>query len=334
METTTGRPFLRSRGDLARDQVAGEGGAARAVHPQHHGLHAGVGPEAPQFEGQAVAADLVGAATSVDDLAFGVDHRDLVGAAGQLDLVGVARQRHLAEGRLAVVDRRPRLEHFLDEFVALLQGVHQLERQGLLRGEDAAGVGRAVERGVGELTGLGDLAHDPAPHALHQPGGLLAGRLAHAVAEEGLHRRLVFADLSDLHPDPERPQRFAEIEVARGEALELEFAGGVHRDLVGDAREVVFALAAVLDPGEDRLAALLAELGDGLAELAQLDDAGVDLAGDHDAQDVPVLGGQLERGERPVEVHRRAGVVAEQRAQARFAVRGGVVHHESVADDE
>lgn len=194
------------------------------------------------------------------------------------------------------------------------QAVHQFEREGLLRGEDATGVGGAVERRVGELARLRDLPDDPVPDAFDEQRGLFAGRFTHVVAEEGFHGRLVFADLGDLDADPERLQGFAEIHVGRGQSLQFDLARRVHRDVVRDAGEVVLRLRPILEPSHDGLAGLLAVLGDGLAEFAQLDDPGLDFAGDDDTGDIPVLGGEFERGEGAVQVDGGALLLAEQGA--------------------
>jgi len=134
-------------------------------------------------------------------------------------------------------------------------------------------------------------------------------------------------------PTPREPERVPEIHVIGGQALELDLAADVRVDLVRDAREVVFPLPGVLDPGDHRLAALL-EGRQRAAELGLLRQAGGEFAAEQDAGDLPVLGGEVDRLERAQEVEPRAGRAEEQLVQAGRAVLRCVLDREPAADHQ
>ena len=183
--------------------------------------------------------------------------------------------------------------------------VRQLELNGFLGGVDAGRVDRLRKGGGGKASRFGDVAEHALPDSAHEGFRLFPRRLAHDAAEIGFYGRLIFADLGHLNPDAQQFQRVAEIHVIRGESLQFDFAGRVKVDLVRDAGEVVFSLCAVLDPSDDRLATGL-EGCDRLADLGLLGQAGGERSAQEDADDISVLGGEVDCFERAEEVEFRA----------------------------
>ena len=328
-----GRALALEESDLARDDVAREGRAAGAVHAEHDRLDAFIPAEQAQVAREAVSADVARGAPAVHDLAFGVDDRDPRAAVRQGHLIGVAMQVHLQEGGARLVRAGAGDADLLDELVAMHGLVRQLEFHGFPGVEDAGGVDRFGEGAGRNAARFRDIAEDALPDSAHEGFGLFSRRLAHDPAEVRFYRGLILADLGHLHADAQQLQRVAVIHVIRGEALQLEFAGGMHVDLVRDAGEVVLALRAVLDPGDDGLAAGL-EGGDRLAELGLLGDAGGERSVQEDAGDVPVLGRQVDCFQRAEEIKFGAASPEQEEVEAGGAVGGRIVDRQVAADDE
>ena len=224
--------------------------------------------------------------------------------------------RRSSPGRGAQVVVGPDLPEAADVVVHAHLGTDALAEllQGLDVGDEARllGVGGGIAVQAGHALGeTGDVAingfrrqlaglrgqHPVAAPEVAQPVSVRGlGLVRHVVAQEGLHRRLVFADAEHVDLDAELVQRLLEIELPARQAFDRHQAKRIDADVARLRGDQVVALLVVGSVGVDRLARCL-EAGDGGAELLQLGQAGTGKAvlADHREADAVVGRGAFQR---------------------------------------
>jgi len=114
---------------------------------------------------------------------------------------------------------------------------------------------RAVDQGVeargGDPASGADILADDGVEVVEQGLALLAVRLRHAVAGEGLICRFVLEETPFVESQPHFFEQLLLEGPAHDIALELQHALGIEDDAVGDAGEVVFGHAAAFEKDDD-----------------------------------------------------------------------------------
>ena len=243
------RAGLAGADHLPPDGVRGDGGTARAVHPQHDRAGPVVGGGGPQCRSNRVrphrAVARAAPAAATPDRAGRVDKGDhVLGWPGQLARPPGERARALVA---AEVEQERAWPHGLArvgiDLVPVAERIHQPGGQRLAGHERAAvderpGLALAGPQALRDR--LGQLPGEGGHECLHR----LPGRPGEAVLGEPVRRVLVFVPLHHLDVQAELVERAAEEQLPHADPGKAEIPGGLEVDLAERGRQVVRQIAA------------------------------------------------------------------------------------------
>ena len=307
------RALLPRDHQLAPDRVRGRRRAAGAVDAQHDRAHRAVAASAADVFDEGIgshrcAVDRIEAALAAGDGAGGVDDRDARPA--------IEAERRGADARIVVaVDLRSALAaaQLVVDLVLVGDVVDQPEAQRVL-GQERTVVEQRPHFAFVLLAAVSDAAHELFVEIARQ-------RLVHlfvcagvALLGERVDGGLVLADVVQIGIRADLVERAAQEQLVGGDAGQVERTRRHQEHLVGRRRQVVLAVAAVLEIRVDRLAGLL-EVDHRVADFLDL---GPERRGET---------GRLEQHGAHARVHFRLPQVVDDRAYRRR------FHAADVADD-
>ena len=163
----------------------------------------------------------------------------------------------LADARLA-----------LRQLIFVGELVDQPEPEGVV-GHERTLIQDRADVGLALLPALRDPAHQLVVHVAIERLGHLTMLRRESLLGELIRRRLVLADVEEVGIGPDLVERAAQEDLVRGHAGQIQRAARQQEDSIGRAGQVVLAVAAVLEKGDDPLPGL-PEVEDGVTQLLHL----------------------------------------------------------------